>query len=312
MKDNYKLSKRERNHHVSSYTPYWKNFKKDGLLFEELVEELLHLHYPGKTFKRTKKTHDGSRDFQLAIPAINNQSMDIWFECKFHKEELPIHDVSMTLIMAYIEDVKQIVFFSYSPVNREFCKYITRFQERSQIPVILYDDMALEALIFRHWAELDTAKFFPAYKGLIQTDADTSAISAYCDVYRNGVKINCRKAKNQLPVFRFNDEITIRVTLVNHGSGQEAEVILRLNKRDMDSFFSYDEALINSGYCTKLVIPHNAVGSYTLHLRLKRFADNIRLPGIQVTHNLMKKGSAPRRAAWTMACRNSSDRRCLF
>ena len=129
--------------------PYWNAFQTDGRLFEQLVGDLLRLEYPGHTFRQTKTSHDGSRDWELEIPLLNSTSADIWFECKFHRKRLAADKVAMTLVMAYAEDAKQIVFFSYSSFNRGFEQKIAQFSERSRIPVFLYGDVGLEALIFR-------------------------------------------------------------------------------------------------------------------------------------------------------------------
>ena len=52
---------------------YWDNFKKnktdngksvrDGLIFEDLVEELLTQTFPYGEWHRTQKSHDDNRDF---------------------------------------------------------------------------------------------------------------------------------------------------------------------------------------------------------------------------------------------------------
>ena len=116
---------------------YWNNFKQDGQLFENLTGDLLKFKYPGRSFVKTQTTHDDNRDWEISIPLLDGLTADIWYECKYYKEKLSVKDISMTLIMAYIENVREIVIFSYSPVNREFIKKISRFTERSKIPVYL-------------------------------------------------------------------------------------------------------------------------------------------------------------------------------
>ena len=40
---------------------YWTNIKKDGVLFEKLVNNLLCSIYPNQEFFATKQTHDGGK-----------------------------------------------------------------------------------------------------------------------------------------------------------------------------------------------------------------------------------------------------------
>ena len=108
--------------------PYWSAFQADGRLFEQLVGDLLNLEYPGYTFHQTKTTHDGNRDWELKVPLLNNISADIWFECKFHRKSLAADKVAMTLVMAYAEDAKQIVFFPILPLIAGLNKKLHNFR----------------------------------------------------------------------------------------------------------------------------------------------------------------------------------------
>lgn len=256
---------------------YWKNFKQDGQLFEKLVGELLHLEYPGKTFKKTKATHDGNRDWELNIPLLNDTSADIWFECKYHKNTLAAEEVAMTLVMAYVEDARQIVFFSYSPVNREFTKKISRFSERSKIPVFIYDDTALESLILRHWNNLDIDSYFPDAKPHNEVRI-TEEISAYCEVCQNGHRIFCHK-KEDFPVIRFNDLLELRITLVNHSSSNKT-IQVSFDSINMSDFWICNESFLTTEKGKDIYLSHNSIGSFLINLRPRNFGPKIKLPTI--------------------------------
>lgn len=101
---------------------YWNLFDSDGSQFEHLVKALLELEYRGKTFRITPASHDGARDIETEIPLLDGINAEIWAECKYRSKRLPIHQVAMTLVMAYIENARGILFFSYSPVNRTLRK----------------------------------------------------------------------------------------------------------------------------------------------------------------------------------------------
>ncbi len=137
----------------------WALFKEDGKLFESLVEELLHAIYPDANFKHTSWTRDGGKDFEGSFSFFDS-GLKTWAECKYHKDSLPIEDVSMTLFMAYVESAHAILFFSYSPVNSEFQKYIDLYQNKSNKEIKIYDDLALEELILKNKDKINFKKFF--------------------------------------------------------------------------------------------------------------------------------------------------------
>ena len=84
----------------------WKNFKTDGRLFEELIQEILPLEFPGHVFQRTPHTHDGARDFECGISLLNGAQARTWIECKYRRERLPAHAVSMTMVMALLDNAR--------------------------------------------------------------------------------------------------------------------------------------------------------------------------------------------------------------
>lgn len=270
--------------------PYWNMFQTDGKLFEQLVGDLLSLEYPGHTFRQTKTTHDGSRDWELKIPLLNNTSADIWFECKFHRKSLAADKVAMTLVMAYTEDAKQVVFFSYSSFNRGFEQKIAQFSERSKIPVFLYGDVGLESLILRHWDKLDTKRYFPDFKKSPEPPAEED-LTFSCQVLQNGMLISCHNPKER-PVIRYNDELTLKVTLVNHSASLERRAHLSLAPGTEDAYLICDERLAK-GNCIDITLPHSCVSSISFHLKLKRFGSEMKLPKLLLEWEGKPKAVSP-------------------
>ena len=254
----------------------WCNFKQDGLLFEELVGDLLRLEYPNLTFVRTKTTYDGSRDWEAKVPMLGDLNAEIWFECKYYRENLPAQAVAMTLVMAYAENAEQIVFFSYSRVNREFPKKVMRFSERSGIPIKIYDDTALEQLILRHWSELDAQKYFPdvvpAGKG-----CTLYGLSGDCEVEKGGIRLSTRGWKG-LPVIRFNDVLTLRYTLFNHDSDQNYSVKIWLDEKSEEFFHICSKTPPLRNHPRMLAVGHNGIAGITLRVKLKKFGSRLPLP----------------------------------
>ena len=75
---------------------YWTNFKKDGVLFEKLVNNLLCSIYPNQEFFATKQTHDGGKDIVSEDELLFGENISLWMECKYHKEKISVHDISTT------------------------------------------------------------------------------------------------------------------------------------------------------------------------------------------------------------------------
>lgn len=270
--------------------PYWNAFQTDGRLFEQLVGDLLSLEYPGHTFRQTKTTHDGSRDWELKIPLLNNTSADIWFECKFHRKSLAADKVAMTLVMAYAEDAKQVVFFSYSSFNRGFEQKIAQFSEQSKIPVFLYGDTGLESLILRHWEKLDIKRYFQDFKKSPEPPVEED-LTFSCQVLQNGMLISCHNPKER-PVIRYNDEITLSVTLVNHSASLERRAHLSLAPGTEDAYLICDKRLAK-GNCIDITLPHSCVSSVSFHLKLKRFGSEMKLPKLLLEWEGKPKAVSP-------------------
>ena len=262
---------------------YWHNFKRDGLLFEELVGELLQLEYPGLSFIRTKTTYDGSRDWEINVPVLNDLDVQIWFECKYYQENLPAQAIAMTLVMAYAENAKQIVFFSYSPVNREFPKKIGRFSERAGIPVRIYDDISLEQLILQHWNKLDIKKYFPNMPPK-NRERTLLGLSGYCEVEKGGKRLSPHREKI-LPVVQYNDVLTLRFTLLNHDTHQDYSILVWIDDKYDDFFHICEKEPPFKNHPRTLVVRHNELAIFSLRVKLKKFGDKISLPTLRFEWN---------------------------
>lgn len=146
-------------------TDYWNKFKKvdaeskktvrDGLMFEDLVEELLQQRFPYGEWHRTKKSHDDNRDFYLT-----NAMESIWAECKNFSGNISLKVIAPTLIMARIYSVNRILFFSYSKINKKTREKLALYAEKTNSEISIYDDRLLDELIL---AAQDTlsSKFKP-------------------------------------------------------------------------------------------------------------------------------------------------------
>lgn len=116
---------------------------RDGIEFENLIEELLRIKY-GMSWKRTGKSHDNNRDFHLTTTNYRE-----WAECKNYKNSISMETIAPTLVMAQIFDVNKIIFFSYSEINRKAKEKIYSFAQKSEKEVEIFAGNTLDELIIK-------------------------------------------------------------------------------------------------------------------------------------------------------------------
>lgn len=146
---------------------YWKLFektdgnRKDGKKFEELIQILLNSLYSDKkiVWEPTKITHDGNKDF---IGKEDN-NVKIWAECKNYKDNISLKVLAPTLIMAELDGIEEILFFSYSSINNNTKKKLTEYASIRTKKIFFYDDENLEQLLFKHKNNI-FKQFFPNFK----------------------------------------------------------------------------------------------------------------------------------------------------
>lgn len=151
---------------------YWNRFIKcindekkvrDGVAFEDLIEQLLQLEFPAQ-WQRTLKSHDNNRDFYLVT-----DKNKIWAECKNYKKEIALDVIAPTLVMAQIFSIHKIIFFSYSKINSQAKKKLYAFAERVQKDIYIIDESRLDTLIIKHRCNLPQ-RFTPQSAEIIESD----------------------------------------------------------------------------------------------------------------------------------------------
>lgn len=247
----------------------WHLFHEDGKLFELLVEELLNAEYPNANFKHTSWTRDGGKDFEGSF-SLFDSTLKTWAECKYHKDSLPIQDVSMTLFMAYIESAHVILFFSYSPVNSEFEKYIFLYKNKSNKEIKIYDDLALEELILKNKEKIDFKKYF----GDFFTDeiVETNDIT-----YKYWVHSN-----KQSKSLHINELVKVEFCATNHSS-KPKNIEIKIRHSNSSKCFQIINSSTNIGEDYQMItIPPNSVSGVSIDLKLHEFSNNLKYPYIIV------------------------------
>lgn len=193
---------------------YWNNFKRDGRLFEDLVGELLKLEYPDTNFSHIGGPYDGGKDFLTQLSMLADAKEDVWVECKYHTSTLSFRDISMTLLMAYIENARQILVFSYAPLTSTFQVQCNRYTARTGVKVCVFADIALEQLILKHRAQISQfERFFPPQLQRVSTSEPPEDIACQY-LFRSSHKIKNDTDRSDKNI-RLNDLFYLEVHLFN-------------------------------------------------------------------------------------------------
>lgn len=249
----------------------WKNFKPDGKLFEELIQELLGAMYPNTDFSHTLWTHDGGKDFEGGFPFLAEE-IKVWAECKYHKEPLPIQEVTMTLYMAYIESAASILFFSYSPVNREFQKYIDLYKKKSNKIIKIYADNALEDLLIKYRNDYN----FESYFGPLET---TEPIKTHKVSYKYWIHTSTKR--NGMKLY-LNDTITLEFSAMNSSPEPISLEIQLCYPKAGNCFQILNKELVKQDLKCSLIVPSYGITGMTIELRVEKYQPILKLPFIKV------------------------------
>lgn len=260
---------------------YWSQFHyikaaQKGKKFEDLVKDILDLHYGKNCWKPTKASWDGSKDF---FWYNNNENM--WAECKNYKHTIGLKVVSNSLIMAEIYNVSTLLFFSYSYINENTKLKILKYADDEKMRVFFYDDIALENLIFQYWSSLHD-KYFPTYvKDICLTARPPKVLFK---TYKNPLDYksgDCDSLEN-INLFHMFE---IDVFLINE-SPQKQECSIQFGKRkktSIEAFDIYPNTLKRSS--VKIDLEAFSSRVYKIYITPCIYASQMGLPNIIVKSN---------------------------
>ena len=137
-----------------------ENTTNKGKKFEDLIENLLKAIYGENIWRRTQITNDGKKDFAMPYKDVGNDTH--WAECKNYNKRISINTLSPTLVMSAIENVPNIIFFSYSELNRNAYNYLSKFAKAYNKEIQVYSGRLLENIIYKYRNSInDIDLFFP-------------------------------------------------------------------------------------------------------------------------------------------------------
>lgn len=188
---------------------YWNVFidsegKFIGKAFEKLVHDILKLGFGGD-WQQTPLSWDGGKDF---INSSYNGNSRGWAECKMYRKNLTTHNFAKTLVMAINNSIDTIIIFSYSPLVKNAQIHLGDFATMTNKNIQIFDDYKLEQLIFKHFSEIEFAKYFPDFIYLHQTIFNYSSYLSYNFI---------------------SNDITIEWSQLNEEQTQERNIVTKRN-----------------------------------------------------------------------------------
>ncbi len=175
-----------------------------GKEFEKLVHDILKLGFGGD-WQQTPLSWDGGKDF---INSSYNGNSKGWAECKMYRKNLTTHNFAKTLVMAINNSIDAIIIFSYSPLVKNAQIHLGDFATMTGKSIQIFDDYKLEQLIFKHFSEIEFAKYFPDFIYLHQTIFNYSSHLSYSFI---------------------SNDITIEWSQLNEEQTQERNIVTKRN-----------------------------------------------------------------------------------
>ena len=258
---------------------WWTAFKSDGVLFEKLCRKLLEC-MADSPIMRTKRTWDGGRDLEGKFPILRDDYCVIWGECKYHSQKLSLQKVSSTLVMAYLNDVDFLFFFSYSPVNSTFEHHITDFCDKAKIRHYTYDGVRLEALLLQYQDEPWFDEFFPRFPKHSNYVSPSGLEISSC-LERNSKGQRGTYADQE---FSLNETFRYQIYLTNQDVQNPCNVTISMEKGGKFKYVEVSEAPSPHKYIKKVQIPPSSTVLVCYKMRVIRYAPTIHLPVISITH----------------------------
>ena len=258
---------------------YWNKFNKDGILFEKLCHELLE-EVTREDIEKTKQTRDHGHDLEGKMPILKDDYMIIWGECKYHSKKLSLQKISSTLVMAYLNDVEFLYFFSYSAVTKEFERHIVDFCEKAKIHHKVYDDIKLENLLLDYVNSGWFPNYFPDFK------------SSKRMIGSGGLKITSFLRKNNTDSlddsdkeFTVNETFQYYIYLKNDDIHNQYEVNVCLLKSKALRYVEVVSLNAPNKYIKKVTVPSCSTSVITYKLRIINFIPKLALPEILIEYD---------------------------
>lgn len=267
------------------WKPYFWNNKMnkfDGVKFENLVAELLALEYPpvrpGEIWQRTELSWDGKRDFYQFFTE-DGKSLLRWAECKAYQKSITFNILAPTLIMSTLHNTNEVIFFSYSPLNREAVRELQQFSTVNHKRIRIYDDERLEQLVFRYkdHASFHFSTFFPDVDCSLPEDTRSFPISYEADAYIYRQNASYRMEELKKLKLRVNELFELRISLANR-TLDEQQITLEFDMMQNDIYRFLDAENRNLHVVKKITLQGGEAVAIPFPFKITGFAQRVFLP----------------------------------
>ena len=275
---------------------YLKELKKEmnnipqdpnkGIQFEILVEYLLHKMFSAEelSFKKTKLSHDGNKDFW----AIDNTSEVWWAECKNYTPNIALTQLAPTLVMAEINQVRHLMFFSYSSINANLRKRIAQYSYKYQKEIFLYDDEALEQLVFLYDKDILPSKYdFGSYNY-----SEKLETYFFNEINSSVVNQNIFNENYEITELNVGTIYDLNVILINRYHNKELKVKVTIADSLSNLYFDFLNKDLNTplqDWEDELLIKPNQIVLAKYSVLAKKENNKITLPQILVSYEVNGK-----------------------
>ena len=251
-----------------------------GIMFEILVERLLAFMFDkcNIIFQGTKPSHDGSKDF-WAIDEAN----DVWWaECKNYTPNISLTQLAPTLIMAEINSVQHLLFFSYSKLNDNLKRRIAQYASEHNKEVFLYDDETLESLIFSHQKEAFKKILGLADDGKVEFDHNME-VHFFNEQNARSLKRRNYNGYYEIEELQVGNVYDLNVVFINKHPSEKCEVTLFIKNPASEDNLYFEFLFAGNGKISEdkkqiLVLKPNQLllGKFTV--KVIKFKEKLRLP----------------------------------
>ena len=252
-----------------------------GIQFELLVEYLLSQMFSGQelSFKNTKLSHDGNKDFW----AIDASDEVWWAECKNYVPNISLKQLAPTLVMAEINQVSHLMFFSYSALNINLKKRIAQYAYKYKKEIFLYDDAALEQLIFSYDNKIVCKKYDV---GLCKPSENLETIY-FDEINASVVNRNTFDENYEIKELNVGSIYDLNVILINRYYNTNLKIKVKIADSKSNIYFDFlnnDFKVPHKGQEDEITLKPNQIALVKYSVLAKKENTKIALPKISVTY----------------------------
>mgnify|MGYP002510910409 CR=1 FL=1 len=271
------------NAHMSIYYNGIDNIPEDlnkGIMFEHLVEKLLASMFDNSSlvFNRTKASHDGSKDFW----AIDEDNNVWWAECKNFTPNISLTQLAPTLIMAEINNVHYLFFFSYSKLNDNLKRRIAQYTYMHHKEVFLFDDESLESLLFFYKKEqmVRLLQFPENLNTKLEPEIETHFFN---EVNAQAMNRQTYHGYYDIPELQVGGIYDLNVLMINRNLQENCRVFLSIANQSSEDTLCFEILLDESMHeLQEFELKPNQVKLGKISVKVIKHKSQLRLPQLKV------------------------------